>query len=224
MAGSSGEQWRVEFDANVVFSNGGGLRAREFRLDIPGADIADAEAGELFVRHLGLLMVGEVKISNKRLIREPHKGSRGVPVAGGGRDVVELPEAVMTYAGAVPRLSALVDLPVTLVRTLGAGSGEIGRSQLAPFEVTGTAVVLHSGGGAGLGEDAAAWLADRAPAVVVTDGGGPANGLLTSAGIPVVSAATGLADLPATGTRLHVVPLDPARNPCPVRAYAVAAS
>ena len=73
------DEWRMEFDADVTFRNGGGLQAQGFRLDIPGADI-DADAlAELFVRHLGLLMVDQVRITNKVLLREPHKGSRGVP-------------------------------------------------------------------------------------------------------------------------------------------------
>ena len=70
------EQWRVQFDAAVTFANGGGLQTREFRLDTAGPEITDAELGELFVRHLGLLMVETVQISNKLMLREAHKGSR----------------------------------------------------------------------------------------------------------------------------------------------------
>jgi len=79
------EQWRVQFDAEVTFGNGGDLRVRDFRLDIPGTDIDDGELAELFVRHLGLLMVDKVRISGKRLLREPHKGSRGVAAGATGR-------------------------------------------------------------------------------------------------------------------------------------------
>ncbi|WP_277436224.1 cyclase family protein [Streptomyces sp. SPB162] len=71
------EQWRVQFDAEVVFANGGALQTQGFRLDVPGSDITDREVGELFVRHLGLLMVGEVHVSGRQMLREPHKGSRG---------------------------------------------------------------------------------------------------------------------------------------------------
>jgi kynurenine formamidase len=88
------QQWRVQFDAEVRFSNGGALQAQEFRLDIPADDIGDAELGELFVRHLGLLMVGDVTISNKVLIQEPHKGSRGVPIGQVRRRVVELSHVI----------------------------------------------------------------------------------------------------------------------------------
>lgn len=72
-------QWRVQFDAEITFANGGGLQTQGFRLDIPGPDISDADLADYLVRHLGLLMVDTVLISNKSLIQEPHKGSRGGP-------------------------------------------------------------------------------------------------------------------------------------------------
>ena len=103
--------WRVEFDAEVAFSNGGSLRAEGFRLDIPGSDISDTALGELFIRHLGLLMVGTVTVSNKRLLQEPHKGSRGVATAGSApRQLVELShvlhDGMVTYPGLPgPRIS-----------------------------------------------------------------------------------------------------------------------
>jgi len=78
---STFEEFRVQFDAELTFRNGGGLQVQEFRLDIPGDDIADEDLGPLLVRHLGLLMVDKVTISRKTLLREAHKGSRGV-----GRD------------------------------------------------------------------------------------------------------------------------------------------
>ncbi|MCE7007493.1 cyclase family protein [Kibdelosporangium philippinense] len=87
-------EWRVQFDANVTFSNGGALQAQEFRLDIPGADIDDAALAELFVRHLGLLMVGDVTIANKAFIQEPHKGSRGVEVSAAKRRVFDLSHVI----------------------------------------------------------------------------------------------------------------------------------
>jgi arylformamidase len=74
------EQWRVEFDADVTFANGGGLRTQGFRLDIAGEDIDDAELTEYFVhRHLGLLLVDTVTIRRRRVFREAHTGSRGGP-------------------------------------------------------------------------------------------------------------------------------------------------
>ncbi|PTL77541.1 cyclase family protein [Vitiosangium sp. GDMCC 1.1324] len=100
------EQWRVQFDAKVTFQNGGGLTVEGFRLDIPGENITDEELAAVFVRHLGLLMVGEVRISHKELIREPHKGSRGVMEPGQRaerRRLVELSHVIhhgmVTYPG-----------------------------------------------------------------------------------------------------------------------------
>jgi arylformamidase len=70
---------RAEFDAHVTFANGGDLLVRGFRLDIPGDRADETEVGLLLVRHLGLLMVGEVTVSNLRVLAAPHKGSRGGP-------------------------------------------------------------------------------------------------------------------------------------------------
>ncbi|ONI77040.1 cyclase [Actinosynnema sp. ALI-1.44] len=94
MTVSPGVQWRVQFDAAVTFSNGGALQAQEFRLDIPGDDIDDGELGELFVRHLGLLMVGSVTISNKSLVQEPHKGSRGTETTAATQRLIDLSHVI----------------------------------------------------------------------------------------------------------------------------------
>lgn len=72
-------EYRATFDADVTFLNGGGLQAQGFKLDVPGAAITEAELGELFVQHLGLLMVERVRIDNLQVGAEPHKGSRGGP-------------------------------------------------------------------------------------------------------------------------------------------------
>src|SRR5258705_9815951 len=98
------DEWRALFDADVTFANGGGLQVQGFRLDIPGRDVDDAELGALLVRHLGLLMVREVRISNKELISEAHKGSRDVGAATpSGRRLVELShpihDGLITYPG-----------------------------------------------------------------------------------------------------------------------------
>ncbi|TDB72718.1 cyclase family protein [Micromonospora sp. KC723] len=89
-------QHRAQFDADITFANGGGLRTDGFRLDIPGPQIDDDELAALLVRHLGLLMVDEVRISNKTIIEEPHKGGRGVaaPDTGAARRLVELSHVV----------------------------------------------------------------------------------------------------------------------------------
>ena len=64
---------RVQFDFEVDFSNGGGIQGQGFRLDLNGEDIDDAALADYIVRDMRLLMVGEVRILNKRVIEEPHK-------------------------------------------------------------------------------------------------------------------------------------------------------
>jgi kynurenine formamidase len=72
-------QYRAEFDAVVTFSNGGGLQAQGFRVDVPHGDVTEAEIAALFVTSLNLLMVDRVSLSSIRIFAEPHKGTRGGP-------------------------------------------------------------------------------------------------------------------------------------------------
>lgn len=71
--------YRAVFDAEVTFSNGGGLQAQGFRVDLPGPDATDEQIGELFVASLDLLMTETVTVHDVRIIEEPHKGTRGGP-------------------------------------------------------------------------------------------------------------------------------------------------
>ncbi|MGR3763113.1 cyclase [Rossellomorea sp. NS-SX7] len=64
---------RVIFDFEIKFTNGGGLQGQDFRLDIDGDDITDEELEEYIVKDMRLLMVGEVRILNKKIINEKHK-------------------------------------------------------------------------------------------------------------------------------------------------------
>ncbi|WP_044339269.1 hypothetical protein [Rossellomorea aquimaris] len=64
---------RVQFDFEIEFTNGGGLQGQEFRLDIDGDDITDEELAKYIVEDMRLLMVGEVRILNKKIINEKHK-------------------------------------------------------------------------------------------------------------------------------------------------------
>ena len=57
----------------IEFSNGGGIQGQEFRLDIEGDDISDDALADYIVHDMRLLMVGTVRILNKRIIEEPHK-------------------------------------------------------------------------------------------------------------------------------------------------------
>lgn len=234
--GRSGAEWRVDFDAEVVFSNGGALQMQGFRLDIPGDDIADGELGELIVRHLGLLMVGSTKITRRELLQEPHKGSRNTGSrtpgsAGPGRTTTDLTGPATRAAwptgpgGAAPALAGLVDLPVVLVRLLGAGQPLADRLALAPFDLAGHAVVVQTGRAAGpyLTEDAVALLAGQGALLVATDsreGNGPAAAALAAAGLPALTGLTGLESLPATGVRLHAVPF-PGQDNSLIRVYGV---
>ncbi|MCI0574414.1 MAG: cyclase family protein, partial [Myxococcaceae bacterium] len=96
---------RVRFDFEVEFTNGGGLQGQDFRLDIPGDDIADAELTDFIVVDLRLLMVGRVRILNKVVFEEPHK--RAAPQSGA--------------AAPTPQASGVVHRFVDLSHTIEAG-------------------------------------------------------------------------------------------------------
>ena len=83
---------RVQFDFEIDFTNGGGIRGSDFRLDIAGEDISDRELADYIVADMRLLMVGAVRILDKRIIEEAHK-----------RQPID-----------VPRLSRFVDLSHTI--------------------------------------------------------------------------------------------------------------
>ena len=90
------DEKRIQFDFAVTFLNGGGLQGHDFRLDIPGDDIGDDELAEYLVRDLRLLMVQQVRITNKRIIVEPHKrgaGARHIDLS----HIVE--DGMITYKG-----------------------------------------------------------------------------------------------------------------------------
>jgi arylformamidase len=64
---------RACFDFEVDFSNGGGIQGQDFRLDIDDDDITDDALAAYIIADLRLLMVGKVRILNKRIIEERHK-------------------------------------------------------------------------------------------------------------------------------------------------------
>lgn len=74
---------RAQFDFEIDFSNGGGIQGQGFRLDIDGDDIDDAALADYIVRDLRLLMVGAVRILNKRIIAERHKRAAAAQAAPG---------------------------------------------------------------------------------------------------------------------------------------------
>jgi len=96
---------RACFDFEVDFLNGGGIQGQDFRIDIEGDDIGDNDLAARIIADLRLLMVREVRISNKRILAETHK--RGVRRASSQRreglvivDLSHVIEAGMiTYKG-----------------------------------------------------------------------------------------------------------------------------
>ena len=72
-------EYRASFDATIRFSNGGDLTAHGFRVDVPSADVSQAEIAALFVASLGLLMTDTVELDHVEVFAEPHKGTRGGP-------------------------------------------------------------------------------------------------------------------------------------------------
>ena len=159
---------RAVFDFRITFTNGGEINGRDFRLDVPGPDVGAAAAGLLLVRHLGLLMVDRVELDPFRVVEEPHRGGRGVEVeAATARRIVDLshpihaarvthpglpgPETTdhLTRAAADPAATALddfVDLEAVVVRVAGSPARPVDAAHLAPYDVGGRAVLVHTGG------------------------------------------------------------------------------
>ncbi|WP_307806897.1 cyclase family protein [Naasia sp. SYSU D00057] len=71
-------EFRAVFDADVRFANGGGMTVERFRLDLPSEGLSESDIAHLFIRHLGLAMVGEVELRGLEVVEEAHKGSRGI--------------------------------------------------------------------------------------------------------------------------------------------------
>lgn len=96
---------RVCFDFEVSFTNGGGVQGQDFRLDIEGDDIDDAELARYVIGDLRLLMVGEVRILNKRIIEERHKrgAATETPAVAPGTRLIDLSHVIeagmVTYKG-----------------------------------------------------------------------------------------------------------------------------
>jgi kynurenine formamidase len=140
-------------------------------------------------------------------------------------------------------LEAVVDLPVFLVdahqqRAVGVDTLA---TAVGDEDLTGAAVLLRTGGDRLWGgdeyavdapyvtADAAAWLAQRRPALVGIDAVNiddladlmrPVHTRLLSDGVLILEHLTGLGDVPARGARLHAAPLAwHGVGTWPVRAY-----
>jgi kynurenine formamidase len=104
MSESPQDQWRAVFDITITFSNGGGLSADGFRIDLPTAQTDSDTVAQLFIRQLGLTMVDAADVANLQVIQEPHKNPAGTPTpAGARRTMVELSHTIrdglVTYPG-----------------------------------------------------------------------------------------------------------------------------
>ena len=140
-------------------------------------------------------------------------------------------------------LEALVDLEGALLRATGTGRRAVDVLELAPLEVRGKAVLLHTGWDVHFGtpqyakeapyltEAGAAWLVEHGAALVgidsinIDDAGDaarPAHSRLLAAGIPIVEHLRELEQLPATGFRFSAAPPRiQGLGTFPVRAYAI---
>ena len=104
-------EYRAHFDAEVEFTNGGGLAANGFRIDLPAADLTESDVARLFVQHLGLALVGEVRLANLEIVEEQHRGTRGITVepksdAGSSGRLVELSHIIRDGLATYPGLPA----------------------------------------------------------------------------------------------------------------------
>lgn len=138
---------RVCFDFEVDFSNGGGLQGQGFRLDVDGEDISDRELGDYVIRDLRLLMVGAVRILNKRIIFERHKrgaAQRGVAAQATARtDLVDLSHPIrdgeVVFPGLpAPRITEHMSHAQSRARYAGSVSFQIGKVEMVAN--TGTSI------------------------------------------------------------------------------------
>jgi arylformamidase len=140
-------------------------------------------------------------------------------------------------------LQTLVDLEGVVLPATGTGRRGIDELALAPLDVRGKAVLLHTGWDVHFAQpqyakdapfltDAGAeWLARNGAALVgidsiniddMGDAGRPAHSRLLAAGIPIVEHLRGLDQLPASGFRFSAAPPRiQGLGTFPVRAYAI---
>ena len=151
MRDTSGDR-RACFDFEVDFSNGGGIQGQGFRLDIDGDDIDDRALADYIVRDLRLLMVGSVRILNRRIIAEPHKRPvKAGPVPGptmDRADLVDLSHVVRdgeaAYPGLpAPRITDHLSHAESRARYAGGVSFQIGRIDMVANSGTAIDAPFH---------------------------------------------------------------------------------
>src|SRR5947199_4728381 len=64
---------RVQFDFEVLFTNGGSLTGQDVCVDIRGDDITDQELVRYIEQDMRLPGAGQARISKKRIFEEKHK-------------------------------------------------------------------------------------------------------------------------------------------------------
>lgn len=128
---------RVVFDFDIRFSNGGSLHGEDFRLDLDGDEISDADLGTQLVDDLNLLMVGEVEISRKRYVSEPHKRAKAGGATSGLVDLSHpIRDGEVTYPG----------LPAPVIRThLSREQSRANYSEGTEFQIGGIDMVANTG-------------------------------------------------------------------------------
>ena len=146
MSATAPAQHRVVFDFEIDFSNGGGLQGQGFRLDIDGDAIDDTELADYIVRDLRLLMVGEVRLLDKRIIREAHKRPRITPV-----EVGDEARALLTAAGLPTADLANAPLRLWGIRRHGALQAVVGIESHGSEALLRSLVVANAWRGRGLG-------------------------------------------------------------------------
>lgn len=62
-------EFRVKFDFQVDFTNGGYVEGHEFLLDLEGDTVPDEELKLMIVESMNLAKAGEVKIFKKEVVR-----------------------------------------------------------------------------------------------------------------------------------------------------------
>lgn len=148
-----------------------------------------------------------------------------------GKDLSELP------------LESLADLETVVVRHEESSGRAIGRGTLEDLDVSGKAVLIHTGWDANwrtdpyfeghpfLTGEAAEYLVESGAAIVgmdsyniddTDDGTRPVHTTLLGAGIPIVEHMTGLGALPDTGARFFATPVKvKGFGTFPVRAFGI---
>lgn len=209
------EEYRVAFDFEIEFSNGGGLKGWDFRLDIDGAEVSDEALADYIVKDLRLLMVGSVRISNKSIFKERHKRggnprqeATSVAASIAARRVVDLSHPIrdgqVTYPG-LPATSVTDHLSHAVSRgRYGEGvSFQIGRIAMTANSGTAIDAPYHRFAGVPDVSDLPLDGLVDLEAVVVRLSGMSSKAVTRQALLPAIEDVAGKAVLIETGWSVH---------------------